>query len=255
MSASSAADPLPVSVTKLTADKIAPFSTELFNRSMSAGVLVTFHRHLQKCTSRRLLRAWLRIFNRNVQFLSYRWCWSHLSGSWHGNWTVTCSRRTFCSSTLLSCQLPCICPYVDSTVARRPATATSIVHSKLDYSNSLHCNLPKSPTHSELSCTCATWWKKTTRWATACKTVRPMLSDRCLSGNVGVLWPNGWMDQDATWFGGRPRPMAHCVRHTHRPNSSMPLKVLFFNQHKVYYRRNSKQASNFIVSTAHYKCG
>ena len=23
-----------------------------------------------------------------------------------------------------------------------------------------------------------------------------------LSGNVGVLWPNGWMDQDATWHGG-----------------------------------------------------
>ena len=20
------------------------------------------------------------------------------------------------------------------------------------------------------------------------------------------LWPNGWMDQDATWYGGRPRP-------------------------------------------------
>ena len=24
--------------------------------------------------------------------------------------------------------------------------------------------------------------------------------------NVDVLWPNGWMDQDATWHGGRPRP-------------------------------------------------
>ena len=27
----------------------------------------------------------------------------------------------------------------------------------------------------------------------------------CLSVcNVGVLWPNGWMDQDATWYGSRP---------------------------------------------------
>ena len=26
------------------------------------------------------------------------------------------------------------------------------------------------------------------------------------------LWPNGWMDQDATWYGGRPRPRRHCVR-------------------------------------------
>jgi len=51
--------------------------------------------------------------------------------------------------------------------------------------------------------------------ATVCKTVRPMLSDRCLSlcpvlscmsvcphpaiFGPCLLWPNGWMDQDATW--------------------------------------------------------
>jgi len=27
-----------------------------------------------------------------------------------------------------------------------------------------------------------------------------------------LLWPNGWMDQDATWHGGRPQPRPHCVR-------------------------------------------
>jgi len=27
-----------------------------------------------------------------------------------------------------------------------------------------------------------------------------------------LLWPNGCMDQDATWYGGRPRPTRHCVR-------------------------------------------
>jgi len=27
-----------------------------------------------------------------------------------------------------------------------------------------------------------------------------------------LLWPNGWMDQDATWYGARPRPRRHCVR-------------------------------------------
>jgi len=48
-------------------------------------------------------------------------------------------------------------------------------------------------------------------WATVCKTVRPMPSDRCpvclsvclsvLSVcGVGVLWPNGWMDK--TWHAG-----------------------------------------------------
>ena len=60
--------------------------------------------------------------------------------------------------------------------------------------------------------------------ATVCKPVRPMLSDRCLSClsgclsvclsvcDVGVLWPNGWTDQDKTWHARRPRPGPHCVR-------------------------------------------
>jgi len=43
-----------------------------------------------------------------------------------------------------------------------------------------------------------------------------MLSDRCLSvlpvTLVGVLLPNGCMDQDETWHTGRPRPWPHCVR-------------------------------------------
>ena len=27
-----------------------------------------------------------------------------------------------------------------------------------------------------------------------------------------LLWPNRCMDQDATWYGGRPQPSRHCVR-------------------------------------------
>jgi len=27
-----------------------------------------------------------------------------------------------------------------------------------------------------------------------------------------LLWPNNWTDQDATWYGGRPRPKRHCAR-------------------------------------------
>jgi len=27
-----------------------------------------------------------------------------------------------------------------------------------------------------------------------------------------LLWPNGCMDQDATWYGSSPRPTRHCVR-------------------------------------------
>jgi len=29
-----------------------------------------------------------------------------------------------------------------------------------------------------------------------------------------LLWPNGWMDQDGTWHGGRPQPRLLCVRWT-----------------------------------------
>jgi len=27
-----------------------------------------------------------------------------------------------------------------------------------------------------------------------------------------LLWPNCWMDQDATWYEDRPRPWPHCFR-------------------------------------------
>ena len=27
-----------------------------------------------------------------------------------------------------------------------------------------------------------------------------------------LLWPNGWMDQDVTWNGGKPWPRQHCVK-------------------------------------------
>jgi len=40
-------------------------------------------------------------------------------------------------------------------------------------------------------------------WATVCKMVRPILwTAVCVlcPVHVGVLWPNGWMDQDATWY-------------------------------------------------------
>ena len=38
------------------------------------------------------------------------------------------------------------------------------------------------------------------------KGVQPPFYGLCL------LWPNGWMDQDATWYGGKPRPRRRCVR-------------------------------------------
>jgi len=35
-----------------------------------------------------------------------------------------------------------------------------------------------------------------------------------------LLWPNGCIDQDATWYGGRPQPRPHCARWG--PNSRSP---------------------------------
>jgi len=42
-----------------------------------------------------------------------------------------------------------------------------------------------------------------------------------------LLWPHSWMevalgcmDQDATWYGGRPRPTRHCVRWEHSSPST-----------------------------------
>ena len=38
------------------------------------------------------------------------------------------------------------------------------------------------------------------------------------------LWPNGWMHQDATWYGGRPRPRLPCVTWEPIYKSSLPRK-------------------------------
>jgi len=43
---------------------------------------------------------------------------------------------------------------------------------------------------------------------------RPPVYSPCL------LWPNGWMDQDTTWYRARPLPRRLCVRW--RPSSPFP---------------------------------
>jgi len=51
-------------------------------------------------------------------------------------------------------------------------------------------------------------------WATVCETSPYAIGPLSVLSvcNVGVLWPNGWMDQDETWHGGRTRPSPYCVR-------------------------------------------
>jgi len=47
-----------------------------------------------------------------------------------------------------------------------------------------------------------------------------------------LLWPNDCMDQDATWYGGRPRPTRHCVRgepsYPQKKGTSTPTQFLAY---------------------------
>jgi len=51
-------------------------------------------------------------------------------------------------------------------------------------------------------------WRYASAQATLCSmgTQLPPVFGPCL------LWPNGWMDEDATLYGSRPRPRPHCIR-------------------------------------------
>jgi len=52
------------------------------------------------------------------------------------------------------------------------------------------------------------------------KWAQPLVFGSCL------VWPNGWMDEDATWYGSRPWPRPHCIRRgpsSPRKGHSVPL--------------------------------
>ena len=42
-----------------------------------------------------------------------------------------------------------------------------------------------------------------------------------------LLWPNGWMNEDAAWYGGRPRPGPHCSRWVPSPTKGAQQPPLF----------------------------
>ena len=75
-------------------------------------------------------------------------------------------------------------------------------------------------------------------WATVCKTVRPVLSDRypvlsCLYYDTDVLWPNSWVYQDATWYGGRPWSSFH----NGKGNNTSPRTYAVYGRASVYKAR------------------
>ena len=85
------------------------------------------------------------------------------------------------------------------------------------------CFLCRSWQKSKLQAHQAAWlWKSEILQMFVYKTIsssctifgRPFVKQfaRCPVCDAGVLWPHGCMDQDTTWYGGRPRPWPHCVR-------------------------------------------
>jgi len=57
-----------------------------------------------------------------------------------------------------------------------------------------------------------------------------------------LLWPNGWMDEDAAWSGNRPRHRPHCIRRdrssrergTAPPPSFRPISIVATVAHLSY---------------------
>jgi len=66
--------------------------------------------------------------------------------------------------------------------------------------------------------------------------------------NVGVLWPNGWMDQDETCYRGRPLSRSHCVIDG---DPALPLRcrvAKFSFRNRVVNERNRPILDEEIIS-------
>jgi len=73
----------------------------------------------------------------------------------------------------------------------------------------------------------------------------------CLRINHGpcLLWLNGWIDQDATWNGGRPRPRRHRVRcGPSSPTETDTTALPHFQPTLLRYGRPSQQLLDSCLS-------
>jgi len=72
--------------------------------------------------------------------------------------------------------------------------------------------------------------------ALSIKGARPPVFGPCL------LWPNGWMDEDSTWYGSRHQPRPLCVRRVpsspakgaQQPPSFRPMSIVATIAHLSY---------------------
>ena len=56
-----------------------------------------------------------------------------------------------------------------------------------------------------------------------------------------LLWPNCWMDQDATWYGGRRRPRRHCLMENLLPTERGTIAPPTFWPTLLWHGRPSQQ--------------
>ena len=91
------------------------------------------------------------------------------------------------------------------------ATSSTEVH------NSLHCRQRRTEPRPQVTCTenfvkfgHVVFRRPFVKQFALCHPT--VVLSVCPVCDVGVLWPNGWMDEDETWHGGRSRPQSHCVR-------------------------------------------
>ena len=80
-----------------------------------------------------------------------------------------------------------------------------------------------------------------------------MLSDGCLcvclSCNVGVLCPNGQMDQDATWYGDRPQRLLPLRRYKAKRVKTRCYQERVGHLKPRFQGKGSSQGNIFLLST------
>jgi len=62
-----------------------------------------------------------------------------------------------------------------------------------------------------------------------------------------LLWPNGWSDEDAAWYGSRPRPRPHCTRRgpgSRERGTAAPL----FSAHLLWLRSPISATAELLLS-------
>jgi len=62
-----------------------------------------------------------------------------------------------------------------------------------------------------------------------------------------LLWPNGQRDQDATWYGGRPRPMPHCAGCGPSSPDGKGYSSRLFWPHSIVAKRSSISATDEVL--------